>query len=76
LSATVLFDYPTIQALTDFLAYEVLSLKSPEKLQTELQEDRDKRDHVSEDLEDLSQEEIAVLLAQKIAGIADGKYDR
>jgi acyl carrier protein len=72
LSATVVFDYPTIQALTDFLAYEVFSLKSPEKLQAELQEDGVRRDDVSEELEKLSQEEMAALLAKRIAGIADG----
>ncbi len=72
LPATLLFDYPTIDSLTDFLAYEVLSLKSPEESQPELREDRIKPVNVLDDLEGLSQEEMAVLLAKKIAGIADG----
>jgi hypothetical protein len=69
LSATLLFDYPTIQALTDFLASEVLSSRSPEELGAGLHKDEGRGDEGLPDIEELSQEQLAGLLADKIAKI-------
>ena len=72
LPATVVFDYPSIQALTDFLFGEVFSSRGPDKLRGAMQKEGFGGGDASEELEKLTQEEIAALLAKKIAGFHMG----
>ena len=72
LPATVVFDYPSIQALTDFLFGEVFPSRGPDKLRGAMQKEGLGGGNASEELEKLTQEEIAALLAKKIAGFHMG----
>ncbi|MFC1975071.1 type I polyketide synthase [Chloroflexota bacterium] len=76
LAATVIFDYPTVEALTDYLAQEIIPLagESQAGLQKEL--DRQTKE-ISISLDNLAEEEMAALLAEKLSNIAEGesKYE-
>ena len=69
LPATLLFDYPTVEALTKYLATDVLSLELSAALGRESVSDVDEWAEVSAKLEGLSDEELAVLLAGKLDAI-------
>jgi acyl carrier protein len=61
LSSTVAFDYPTVEALVDYLAQEVLDLSF------------DAEAGETDSLAELSQDDIADLLAQELLEIEQGK---
>ncbi|NJR38871.1 MAG: SDR family NAD(P)-dependent oxidoreductase [Leptolyngbyaceae cyanobacterium CSU_1_4] len=68
LSATLIFDYPTLEALLDYLAIQLINeLNRPESDQSPLTE-------VTPDnsLDELTQDELADLLAQELNEIAQG----
>ncbi|MDZ8093952.1 MAG: beta-ketoacyl synthase N-terminal-like domain-containing protein [Nostoc sp. DedQUE05] len=80
LSPTTLFDYPTVAALANYLETQVLSLLEPQESasnsesleqQASLQESLEKRVKLSSP--DQSLDEIADLLAAKLASIREGK---
>ena len=72
ISSTLAFDYPTVNALVNYLAQEVLCLaptaESPQAAQTVL-----KKAELSAELDELSQNEIADLLAQELGIIEESK---
>jgi len=72
LPATVAFDYPTIEALTEHLLRDVLSLEAPEPQAGRLQH-IDESKQLAATLADLTQDEIAALLAQELADIDEDK---
>ncbi|MDY6988820.1 MAG: SDR family NAD(P)-dependent oxidoreductase [Thermodesulfobacteriota bacterium] len=51
LPSTLVFDYPTLEALVDYLAEEALSFKTPQEVQTETVQDDDSAVIVDEDLD-------------------------
>ncbi|NEO49039.1 MAG: acyl carrier protein, partial [Moorea sp. SIO4A3] len=63
-SSTLLFDYPTLESLVDYLMHEALSLEFEES--NENSELENNVDRVDEGLEDLSEAEIAELLAKEL----------
>jgi acyl transferase domain-containing protein len=67
LPATWAFDYPTIEALVNYLAKEMPSLGLPSK--SVVVEKADEKAKLSATLEELSIEEVADMLAQELAGI-------
>ena len=71
LSATLIFDYPTVTELVDYLIQEVLDLEFSAQPDEEAQ-DTDEFTPLSADLEKLSQAEMADLLAQKLASLGQG----
>jgi NAD(P)-dependent dehydrogenase (short-subunit alcohol dehydrogenase family)/acyl carrier protein len=71
LPATLLFDYPTVESLTDYLAREVFSSEFS-KPSPPSARNADEPVGVSAKLDDLSGEEMAALLAQKLAAIEAG----
>jgi acyl carrier protein len=68
LPATLLFDYPTIEALTGHLADEVLGLEAPEQGAATDRPDEGAPEDLSE-LDELSDDEAQELLAEELAGI-------
>ena len=72
LPATLVFDYPTIEAITGYLAKEVLSLAPAEAAEPEsaatLGVDGKKMEQVLESIEELSDEEVERLFAEKMKG--------
>ena len=72
-SSTVLFDYPTLEELVDYLASDVLSMEFvvPDlNLQPAEQED-DSSDQLKDQLKEMSQDEIANLFAQELANLKE-----
>ncbi|MEI2579701.1 type I polyketide synthase [Scytonema sp. PRP1] len=67
LRSTLIFDYPTLDALVEYLALEVLEMGFDNETALELQEPDEKVDSLSDALDSLSQDEIATLLAQELA---------
>ncbi|MFS0518813.1 SDR family NAD(P)-dependent oxidoreductase [Nostoc sp. UIC 10607] len=66
LPSTLVFDYPTMKTLINYLTQEVLTTEfSPASLKSQLNE--------KSDLEELSSDDIADLLAQELAAIEEGK---
>ncbi|TBR56984.1 hypothetical protein B4U84_26490 [Westiellopsis prolifica IICB1] len=66
LPSTLAFDNPTVEAVADYLIREVLTLEFSSKSSAELQQAQEV-DGKAELLESLSQDEIADLLAKKLA---------
>lgn len=70
LPATILFDYPTISGLTDYLAHEVLHLETQEVGETGSQtRTTDEEDTLSVDQPQLSDDEVEKLLAEELAAV-------
>jgi acyl carrier protein len=70
LPSTLAFDYPTVSAITEFLAVDVLSLASadadrPAPVETEVP---------AAAVEDLSDEEAEALLAEELAALKQGRH--
>lgn len=65
-SAGFIFNYPTVSSLAGYLAKEVLALP---KFQADLKKDNDDMSTVSKDLENLSEDELAALLEEKLKDI-------
>ncbi|GET44570.1 polyketide synthase [Microseira wollei NIES-4236] len=72
LPSTLVFDYPTITKLTDYLAENAISLEFDDKLPLAVQQENTKNERLNQ-LEALSQDEIADLLAQKLLSIRNKK---
>jgi acyl carrier protein len=67
LPTTVVFDHPSLRALADYVGRTVLDLEHPQKPETELRdgEEGDGRSALA-DRRDLSEDEMAALLAAKL----------
>jgi acyl transferase domain-containing protein/acyl carrier protein len=68
LPSTLTFDYPTVEALVNYLIQEVLSVQFSQESTVRLQE-ADEKSVLSTNLEELSSDEIAELLAQELGAI-------
>jgi acyl carrier protein len=66
LPSTVVFEYPTVEALTDYLANDILALAEPEPDTAAPPE----RAHRLAGLADLSETELEDMLADKLASLA------
>jgi myxalamid-type polyketide synthase MxaB len=69
LPATLLFDYPTLTALTEYLLNEVLTLKQPEPLPDTLPDYFEEEVAEETELDAFSVGELRALLDEKLAGI-------
>jgi acyl carrier protein len=69
LSATVVLEYPTIDAIADYLATEVLSLNESAALAVNTVTIPDSKIRQAEELERLSEDELAGLLAEKLTDV-------
>ena len=70
LPSTLVFDYPTVEALVDYLAREVLSIEfSSISSSGESQQSAIELDDLPAFLEELSEDELADLLVQELAAI-------
>jgi len=72
LPATLLFDYPTVESLTDYLAKEVFSSEFLKTSRPPARIADDEPVGISAKLDELSGEEMAELLTQKLAAIESG----
>jgi len=72
LPTTLLFDYPTLEALTDYLARTVPSLAAPppESERMSAPQTLAPDDDPLEELDDLSQSELEDLLAEKLRALS------
>ncbi|GAA6617367.1 SDR family NAD(P)-dependent oxidoreductase [Scytonema sp. NUACC26] len=68
LPPTLTFDYPTVEALVNYLTQEVLSVQFSQESTVRLQE-ADEKSALSTSLEELSSDEIAELLAQELGAM-------
>jgi len=66
LSSTLAFNYPNIEALATYLANEVLSLEAPAESVSKLQTASDESSLASAELEQLSEDELALLLDEEL----------
>ena len=71
LSTTVLFDYPTLEALAGYLVRDVLALEAPEKPNGKPHKSKDngQADVELAELAQLSEHEVESLLEQELATI-------
>jgi len=69
LQASLVYDYSTIEALSDYLYNELLSNEAPETGKQKANKDEKPQESLSEEIEGLSQEEMAQLLAERIASL-------
>ena len=67
LPATLVFDYPTIAALADYLAEEVLSAEKPPAAKSEAPQKEEKFSDILDRIEGLSEEEVDRLCTQEKA---------
>lgn len=67
LPATLVFDYPTIAALTDYLGEEVLSLEKTPAVKSELPGKKEKLSEILDRIEGLSEEEVDRMYTQEKA---------
>jgi len=71
LPATLIFKYPTIDALVEYLVRDILSLRgSPGKFRAEPQTDGDGLDPDAAEIESLSEDEVKGLLADELTSIS------
>lgn len=75
LPASLIYDYSTIEALAGYLFQELLADKEPAADATRQKGPDSPEMTVSDDIEGLSQEDMAQLLAEKIASINQGKSE-
>jgi acyl carrier protein len=75
LPATLLFNYPTLEALAGYLSREVLGVEAPPPLKSGPVPVGDRRSAVVAELEQLSEEEVEALLAKKLAAMDAGARD-
>jgi hypothetical protein len=68
LSSTLVFDHPTVEALVDYLAERVFALKEPSAPLPQVSPEP-RLDTQQLALEALSQDELAELLASKLASM-------
>ena len=66
--ATLVFDYPTLAALTGFLAIEAFGWRETAGQETKAAASTDTLSHLLENLEDLSDQEVDRLLAERTEG--------
>ncbi|MFG1955943.1 type I polyketide synthase, partial [Micromonospora sp. NPDC048830] len=69
LPSTVVFEYPTVESLTDYLAQDVLALDTSVAEEPEPEAPPTRTD-TAERLRDLSEDDLEDLLAQKLASLA------
>jgi myxalamid-type polyketide synthase MxaB len=72
ISSTVLFDYPTLEKLVDHLVSDVLSLEFFVSSDSNLkapEPEADSLDQFKDQLQEMSQDEIANLFAQKLSSL-------
>ncbi len=72
LPSTLLFEYPTIKALVEYLIAEVLSLESASPSDIESQSATDDRVEVLTTIEGLSNHELEALINEELAVLANG----
>ncbi|MBP5971177.1 SDR family NAD(P)-dependent oxidoreductase [Brasilonema sp. CT11] len=72
LSSTIIFKYPTIAALTEYLAAEVVGIQLAQKATDQSQPNKTEADQLAE-LAALSEREIINLLAQELQALEEGK---
>ncbi|NEO13876.1 MULTISPECIES: type I polyketide synthase [unclassified Moorena] len=72
LSSTLLFDYPTVEALVEYLANDVISLEFYSDLDETENVEQDEIDNASR-FQEISEEEMANLLAKKIESLGRNK---
>jgi NADPH:quinone reductase-like Zn-dependent oxidoreductase/SAM-dependent methyltransferase/acyl carrier protein len=70
LPATLVFDYPTIAALADYLAEEVLSWEKPQAAKPESPQKEEKLSDILDRIEGLSEEEVNRMYTQEKASKA------
>ncbi len=66
LPATMVFNYPTIDALSEYLLSDVLHLQNGLETKLEESEDENKEDDLIKEVEDLTEEEAEKLLLEKL----------
>jgi phthiocerol/phenolphthiocerol synthesis type-I polyketide synthase C len=69
LRSTLLFDYPTLEVLVDYLLQEVFSVKLPAEPATKPQDTQDETEAKLTELDELSEDEVGALLDEKLANI-------
>ncbi|MBO3459428.1 type I polyketide synthase [Aetokthonos hydrillicola CCALA 1050] len=72
ISSTVLFDYPTLEKLVDYLVSDVLSVEffvSSDVNLKATEQEADSSEQLKEHLKEMSQDEIANLFAQKLSSL-------
>jgi NAD(P)-dependent dehydrogenase (short-subunit alcohol dehydrogenase family)/acyl carrier protein len=69
LPATLIFDCPTIDAMAEFLSSQLLVPVEDDATETAPTNDAPRRDHVAAELDELSEDQLAALLDDKLAAI-------
>lgn len=76
LSATTIFNYPTIESLATYLLNDVLAFEQARSEEHGAEKNESPLDKTIQDIENLSDEEVEALLLQKLDEEFDGKNDR
>jgi hypothetical protein len=69
LRTTLAYDYPTIEALSDYIGHELLGVEMPANNSKRAEKDKDQLVKISEGLNKLSQLEVAQLLTEKLTAL-------